>query len=279
VAPYGCPRLEVKHGPYRRAVGRAGAPDPYTPSSSGRQRSALARPQRHPKRHPLDLLAHWGTLARPPRTLPSLPESCHRRFQKWVEEGTLSRILDEALAEDLKERGGIDLSECFIDEGTFVVWPKRASLGGKDQAGQVGSKLMAMADGSSVPISVNAASASAHEVTLVGETLSLLSVRRGASFEASRRPGLRLRFRSMRHLEAEGIEMIAPHRRRNTKKAKTLKTLASSDATRGAGRWSDCLLGFLTSGAWGRALRAAGRELPGLCAPWVPHHPVEVFMR
>jgi transposase len=66
-------------------------------------------------------------------------------------------------------------------DGTFVVWPKRASLGGKDQAGQVGSKLMAMADGSSVPISVNAASASAHEVTLVGETLSLLSVRRGAS--------------------------------------------------------------------------------------------------
>jgi hypothetical protein len=33
----------------------------------------------------------------------------------------------QVLAEDLKERGGIDLSDCFIDEGTFVVWPKRAS--------------------------------------------------------------------------------------------------------------------------------------------------------
>jgi hypothetical protein len=35
-----------------------------------------------------------------------------------VEEGVLSRIL-EVLAQDLKERGEIDLSECYID-GTFV---------------------------------------------------------------------------------------------------------------------------------------------------------------
>ena len=34
----------------------------------------------------------------------------------------LSRVL-EALAEDLKERGGLDPSECFID-GTFVVAKK-----------------------------------------------------------------------------------------------------------------------------------------------------------
>jgi hypothetical protein len=180
VAPYGCPRLEVKHGPYRRAVGRAGAPDPYTPSSSGRQRSALARPQRRTQRHPLDLLAHRSPLARPPRTLPSLPESCHRRFQQWIREGTLSRIL-EVLAEDLKERGGnLDLSECFIDEGTFVVWPKRRALRGKDQAGQVvvGSKLMAIADGSfcsSRPPHTYRESASAHELTLLLERLSLSS--------------------------------------------------------------------------------------------------------
>jgi transposase len=45
-------------------------------------------------------------------------QTCHRRFQRWTEEGVLDDIL-RALAEDLKERGGLDLSECFID-GTFV---------------------------------------------------------------------------------------------------------------------------------------------------------------
>lgn len=53
-------------------------------------------------------------------------QTCHRRFQTWVRDGTLERVL-EALAEDLKERGGLDISECFID-GTFVV-AKKGALG------------------------------------------------------------------------------------------------------------------------------------------------------
>jgi transposase len=36
-------------------------------------------------------------------------QTCHRRFQQWVREGTLRRVL-EALAQDLKERGDLDLS-------------------------------------------------------------------------------------------------------------------------------------------------------------------------
>lgn len=59
-----------------------------------------------------------------PERYPPYP-TCHRRFRRWVEESVLSRIL-EALAEDLKDRGGLDLSECFID-GTFVVAKKRSS--------------------------------------------------------------------------------------------------------------------------------------------------------
>jgi transposase len=50
--------------------------------------------------------------------------TCHRRFQRWICDGTLERVL-EALAEDLKERGKLDLAECFID-GTFVVAKKGA---------------------------------------------------------------------------------------------------------------------------------------------------------
>ena len=44
--------------------------------------------------------------------------TCHRRFQQWVRAGTFEQIL-RVLAEDLKDRGGLDLRECFID-GTFA---------------------------------------------------------------------------------------------------------------------------------------------------------------
>jgi len=53
-------------------------------------------------------------------------QTCHRRFQLWVKDGTLRRIL-EALASDLQTRGKFDLSECFID-GTFVS-PKKGASG------------------------------------------------------------------------------------------------------------------------------------------------------
>ena len=49
-------------------------------------------------------------------------QTCHRRFQQWSRDGTLRRVL-EALAEDLRERDEVDLSECFID-GTFVTAKK-----------------------------------------------------------------------------------------------------------------------------------------------------------
>jgi len=45
-------------------------------------------------------------------------QTCHRRFQEWGTAGVMDRIL-WTLAEDLRKRGEIDLSECFID-GTFA---------------------------------------------------------------------------------------------------------------------------------------------------------------
>jgi transposase len=62
--------------------------------------------------------ARWQDL---PERFPPY-QTCHRRFQPWVRDGVLRRVL-EALAEDLRTRGEIDLSECFID-GTFVVAKK-----------------------------------------------------------------------------------------------------------------------------------------------------------
>ena len=49
-------------------------------------------------------------------------QTCHRRFQRWVHDGTLQRVL-AVLAEYLHKQGTLGLSECFID-GTFVAAKK-----------------------------------------------------------------------------------------------------------------------------------------------------------
>ena len=52
-------------------------------------------------------------------------QTCHRRFQQWVQQGVMDVLL-EALAEDLESRGHIDLDECFID-GSFSSAKKGAT--------------------------------------------------------------------------------------------------------------------------------------------------------
>jgi len=41
-------------------------------------------------------------------------QTCHRRFQQWRRDGLLTDLLT-CLAEDLRDRGKLDLSETFID--------------------------------------------------------------------------------------------------------------------------------------------------------------------
>lgn len=50
--------------------------------------------------------AAWQDL---PDRYPS-PATCHRRFQEWRREGVLEKMLT-SLADDLKDRGKLDLSE------------------------------------------------------------------------------------------------------------------------------------------------------------------------
>jgi transposase len=69
--------------------------------------------------------AQWADM--PDRYPPK--STCHRHFQRWTESGVFAKILT-ALALDLKERGGIDLSESFID-GTFVPAKKGAMVWAK----------------------------------------------------------------------------------------------------------------------------------------------------
>lgn len=53
-------------------------------------------------------------------------QTCHRRFQQWVREGTLVKTL-RVLAEDLLARGQLDMAETFID-ATFAGAKKGAVL-------------------------------------------------------------------------------------------------------------------------------------------------------
>ena len=72
--------------------------------------------------------AQWKDL--PERYPPK--STCHRRFQQWTESGIFEKILT-ALAEDLRDRGGIDLSEGFID-GTFAPAKKGATESARPNA-------------------------------------------------------------------------------------------------------------------------------------------------
>ena len=75
--------------------------------------------------------AAWQDL---PNRYPS-GSTCYRRFHEWCQAGVFERIL-EALAQDLEERGRLNLSECFID-GTFIP----AKRGANEWARPSGAKV------------------------------------------------------------------------------------------------------------------------------------------
>ncbi len=74
--------------------------------------------------------ARWKDL---PREYPPY-QTCHRRFQQWVEDGVIERAL-QTLAEDLRKRGAIDIREAFID-GTFSSAKKGVFMLARRNAGK-----------------------------------------------------------------------------------------------------------------------------------------------
>jgi len=95
------------------------------------------RPQRNPREVLCGILwilrtgAQWKHL---PDKYPPY-QTCHRWFQKWVDDGLMKKII-AALARDLYERGDIDITECFID-GTFVPSKKGALVLGRPSGARV----------------------------------------------------------------------------------------------------------------------------------------------
>ena len=55
-------------------------------------------------------------------------QTCHRRFQDWRKNGVFRDLLT-CLAEDLRRRGKIDLTEGFVDgRGRLVLVHERAGM-------------------------------------------------------------------------------------------------------------------------------------------------------
>lgn len=69
--------------------------------------------------------ARWKDL---PKDFPPY-QTCHRYFQIWVEKKLMRKIL-KRLAEDLRDRGDLDLTETFID-GSFASAKKGVLKSGK----------------------------------------------------------------------------------------------------------------------------------------------------
>ncbi|MFZ1138480.1 MAG: IS5 family transposase [Candidatus Sulfotelmatobacter sp.] len=140
-------------------------------------------------------------------------QTCHRRFQQWVRSGMMRGVL-EALAIELRARGGLDVKEAFID-GSFAPAKKGDRKFGKTKRGK-GTKIMAVADRHGLPVSVCVESATPHEVKLATSTLVQMIVSEapqnliGDNAYDSDKLDTELR--------RYGIELIAPHRsnRKNT---------------------------------------------------------------
>jgi transposase len=167
--------------------------------------------------------AQWHML---PQGYPNY-KTVHRRFQQWCEREILRAILAD-LANELRNRGDIDESECFID-ATFA-----GAKGGGAQIGPTrrgkGVKIMAIVDRNGLPLSVSTHAANHHEVTLVQLSFEFYMIEakpeKLIGDKAYDSDGLD------EALEKQGVEMIAPHR-----KGRTLKTQDGRPLRRYARRW------------------------------------------
>ncbi len=169
-------------------------------------------------------------------------QTCRRWFQRWRKEGVFDAVL-LALADDLRERGKLDLREAFID-GTFAPAKKGGRTVGKTKRCK-GTKIMAVADAAGFPLALHVASASPHEVTLVEDTLDRTFTNElpgrliGDKAYDSDKLDTRLE-------EAWGIEMIAPKPEENGPKR---KTGAPCGVIAVAGKSNGCSPGCKTSAA------------------------------
>jgi len=156
--------------------------------------------------------AQWHML---PQCYPNY-KTVHRRFQRWCQQEVLRDILC-ALANELREQGGLDESECFVD--AMFSWAKGGGEGvGPTKRGK-GVKIMGIVDRNGLPLAVSTHAANHHEVTLVQLTFDFYMIEakpeRLIGDKAYDSDDLD------EQLGEQGIEMIAPHRSNRRKSRRT----------------------------------------------------------
>jgi transposase len=156
--------------------------------------------------------AQWHML---PQCYPNY-KTVHRRFQKWCKSEVLRNVLT-ALANTLREQGGIDERESFI-YAMFCSATGGGKETGKTKRGK-GVKIMRIVDKNGLPVAVTTHAANHHEVTLVQLTFDFCMI------EA--KPEKLIGDKAYdsdaldEELLEEGIDMIAPHKQNSLEKNKT----------------------------------------------------------
>ena len=130
------------------------------------QRWHCARSTRSLKRNIMDL-THWSTVEGSSKSVPTEPNLPPVFPAVGTRKKVFQRVVQE-LAEDLYERGGIDIREAFI-AGTFV--PEKRGLYVGETKCCKGTKVMANADAAGFPVAAHVESASPLEVKLVEDTI------------------------------------------------------------------------------------------------------------
>ena len=147
--------------------------------------------------------AQWHML---PQSYPNY-KTVHRRFQTWCRNETLRNVLTD-VANELRDSGGLDEQECFIDT-TFAMAKGGGAEIGPTRRGK-GLKIMAIVDRHGLPLSVSTHAANHHEVRLVQLCFDFYMI------EA--KPENLIGDRAYdsdaldQDLRQDGVEMIAPHR-------------------------------------------------------------------
>ena len=153
--------MGARDGPYRRAVGSARPSDPRPSAACGRQGPPLAGPPGRAQRRPLDL-AHRRPLARPARrTLPALPD-LPPPFPAVARGGGAG---GGSSGSGRGPQGAGRPRPLGVLRRRHLRWGEKGGRQvGKTERGK-GTKLVALADRSGLPLPVSTASASGHEVT------------------------------------------------------------------------------------------------------------------
>jgi len=155
--------------------------------------------------------AQWSML---PQAYPNY-KTVHRRFQNWCEQNILRDVL-QGIANELREQGLLDTSECYID-ATFVNGRGGGLEIGKTKCGK-GMKIMAIVDRKGLPLSVSTHAANHHEVKLVQLSFDFYMLEKKPDILIG--DGAYDSDKLDEELREKGVRMVAPHKK-NRKKPNT----------------------------------------------------------